>query len=76
MVFYHLSLDYALEGNSNFTALRHKMEVVLEDNVLKEFIDQEIYNLATSNAKNLAEWNKCVAKLRQIILGGILDHIV
>eukprot|EP00253_Pinus_taeda_P016979 PITA_16979 len=52
------------------------MEVVLEDNDLKEFVDQEIPNPATSDAQNLVEWNKCVAKTRWIILEGIRDHIV
>ena len=49
---------------------------MLEDNGLKEFVDQEIPKLATSYAKNLAEWMKCVAKVRQIILEGVRDHIV
>jgi len=51
------------------------MEAVLEDNGLKEFIDQDIPKLATSDAKNLAEWKKCVAKARQIILEGVRDRI-
>ena len=38
------------------------MEVVLEDNGLKEFVDQEIPKLAGSDAHNLAKWKKCVAK--------------
>ena len=52
------------------------MEVVLEDNGLKEFVDQDIPKPATSDAQNLAEWKKCVAKARQIILEGVRDHIV
>ena len=51
------------------------MEAVLEDNGLKEFFDQDIPKLATSDAKNLAEWKKCVAKARQIILEGVRDRI-
>ena len=52
------------------------MEVVLKDNGLKEFADQEIPQLATSDAQNWVEWKKCVAKVRQIILEGVRDHIV
>ena len=47
------------------------MEVVLEYNGLKEFVDQEIPTLATSDAHNLAEWKKCGVKVRQIILEGV-----
>jgi len=42
MAFYSLQFEYALEGNSSFIAWRDKMEVVLEDNGLKQFVDQEI----------------------------------
>ena len=44
------------------------MEVVLEDNGLKEFVDQDIHKPLTSNEKYLVEWKKCVVKVRQIIL--------
>ena len=47
------------------------MEVILEDNGLKEFIDQDIPKPPTSNAQNLAKWKKCVARVRRIILGGV-----
>ena len=39
MSFNGLRLEYALDGNSNYIAWKDKMEVVLEDNGLKEFID-------------------------------------
>ena len=32
-------MEYALEGISNYIAWRDRMEVVLDDNGLKEFID-------------------------------------
>ena len=40
MVFYGLWLEYTLEGSLNFIAWRDIMEVALEDNGLKEFVDQ------------------------------------
>ena len=52
------------------------MEVVLEDNGLKDFIDQEVSKPTTANAQELAEWNKCVARARRILLEGVRDHIV
>eukprot|EP00253_Pinus_taeda_P021015 PITA_21015 len=52
------------------------MEVVLEDNGLKHFIDQEVPKPATANAQELAEWKKCVARARRILLEGVRDHIV
>lgn len=52
------------------------MEVVLEDNGLKDFIDQEVPKPAATNATELAEWKKCVARARRILLEGVRDHIV
>jgi len=39
MAFYGLRLEYALEGSLNYIECKDKMEVVLEDNGMKEFID-------------------------------------
>ena len=64
MVFYGLRLKYALEGSSNYIALKDGMEAILEVNGLKEFIDQEIPKLALTNAQELDEWKKCVVKAR------------
>jgi len=50
------------------------MEAVLEDNGLKEFIDQEFPKLI--DATQLAEWKKCVARARRIVLEGVREHIV
>jgi len=47
------------------------MEEVLEDNLLKEFIDKDIPKLPAVDAQYLAEWRKCVAKVRRIILEGV-----
>lgn len=52
------------------------MEVVLEDNGLKEFIDNDIPKPTTSNANDMEEWKKCVAKARRIIMEGVQCHIV
>jgi len=76
MAFYGLRLEYALEDSSNYISWKDRMEVVLEDNGLKDFIDQEIPKPSSTNAQELAEWKKCVASVRRIILEGVRDHIV
>eukprot|EP00253_Pinus_taeda_P005812 PITA_05812 len=52
------------------------MEAVLEENSLKDFIDQEVPKPTTTNAQELAEWKKCVARARRILLEGVRDHII
>ena len=39
MSFNGLRLEYDLEGSSNYIAWKDRMEAVLDDNGLKEFID-------------------------------------
>ena len=69
MSFYGLRLEYPLKGNSNYIAWKDRMDAVLEDNELKEFIDKDIPKLV--DAQDLEEWKKCVAKGRRIILEGV-----
>jgi len=76
MAFHGLTLEYVSEGSSNFIVWRDMMEAMLEDNGLKEFIDQEVPKPATMDAQNLVKWKKCVAKARWIILEGVQYHIV
>ena len=40
MAFSGLRLEYALDGSSNYIAWKDRMEAVLEDNGLNDFIDQ------------------------------------
>ena len=56
MDFNGLRLEYALEGNSNYIAWKDRMEEVLEDNRLKEFIDNDIPKLAAVDATLLDAW--------------------
>jgi len=74
MAFNGLRLEYALDGSSNYIAWKDHMEAVLEDNNLKEFIDQEVPK--PIRAAELAKWKKCVARARRILLEGVRDHIV
>ena len=50
------------------------MEAALEDNGLKDFIDQEVPK--PTDATKLTKWKKCVARARRILLEGVRDHIV
>ena len=71
MAFNGLRLEYALDGNSNYIAWKDCMEAILQDNGLKDFIDQEVPKPAAANAQELAEWKKCVARARRILLEGV-----
>ena len=58
-------------GNSNYIAWKDKMEAVLEDNELKDFIDTDVPQPATTNAQLLDAWKKNVEKVRRILLEGV-----
>ena len=76
MSFNGLRLEYALEGISNYIAWKDRMEAVLDDTGLKEFIDAEIPKPASSDAVVLDAWQKKTAKCRRILLEGVQDHLV
>ena len=61
----------ALEGNSNYIAWKDRMEVVLEDNELKEFIEKDVPKPDAENVANIDAWQKKVAKARRILLEGV-----
>ena len=74
MSFNGLRLEYALEGSSNYVAWKDRMEAVLDDNGLKDFIDAEIPK--PTDAAQVEAWKKKMAKCRRILLEGVKDHIV
>ena len=53
MAFNGLRLEYAVDGSSNYVAWNDRMEVVLEDKNLKDFIDQEVPKPVAANAQEL-----------------------
>ena len=69
-------MEYALQVSLNYISWKDRMEVVLDDNGLKEFIDVDIPKPASSDAATPDTWQKKVAKTRRIILEGVKDHIV
>ena len=65
MSFNGLRLEYALEGSLNYIAWKDRMEAVLEDNRLKEFIDAKIPKPASSDAATLDAWQNKTTKCRR-----------
>ena len=76
MFFNKLRLEYALDGSSNYIAWKDRMEAVLEDNGLKEFMDSNVPKSGCSDAALLDAWKNKTAKTRRILLEGVKDHIV
>ena len=76
MYFNGLRLEYALDGLSNYIAWKDRMEAVLEDNGLKEFIDSDVPKPGSRDVALLDAWKKKTAKTRRILLEGLKDHIV
>ena len=52
------------------------MEVMLEDNGLKEFIDSNVPKPGSSDVALLDAWQNKIAKTIRILLEGVKDHIV
>jgi hypothetical protein len=52
------------------------MEVVLEDNGLKDYIDRDVPKPNAIDTTNLDAWKKKLEKARRILLEGVRDHIV
>ena len=52
------------------------MEVVCEDNGLKEFIDSDVPKPTSTDVALLDAWQKKVVKTRRILLEGVRHHIV
>ena len=76
MSFNELWLEYYLDGSLNYIAWKDRMEVVLDDNGLKEFIDADIPKPRASDAAALDAWKNNVGKCQRILLEGVKDHIV
>jgi hypothetical protein len=66
-----LRLEYALEGSSNYIFWKDRMEAVLEDNRLKEFINKDVSKPNVVDAANIDAWKNKVAKVRRILLEGV-----
>ena len=56
MAFNGLRLEYAHDGILNYIAWKDRMEAVLEDNGLREFIDKDVPNPDAADIANLDAW--------------------
>ena len=74
MSFNGLRLEYALEGSSNYIAWKDRMEAVLDDNGLKDFIEADVPK--PTDTTQVDAWQKKTTKCRRILLEGVKDHIV
>ena len=76
MSFNGLRLEYALEGSSNYVAWKDRMEAVLDDHGLLEFMEKEIPKPTSNDVAVVEAWRKKQEKCRRILLEGVKDHIV
>jgi len=74
MSFNGLRLEYALEGSSNYITWKDRMEAVLDDNGLKDFIEAEVPK--PTDAIHVEVWQNKTTKCQRILLEGVKDHIV
>ena len=58
MDFNGLRLEYALKGISKLISWKDRMEAVLEDNGLKEFIDKDVPKPDVADVANLDAWKR------------------
>lgn len=54
MYFSGLRLEYALEGSSNFMAWKDRMEVVLDENSVLEYVKNDIEKPSQLDAQQLS----------------------
>ena len=71
MAFNGLLLEYALDCISKSIAWKDMIEALLEDNVLKEFINNDVPKPARTNVANLDGQQKKMAKVKRILLEGV-----
>ena len=62
MSFNGLRLEYALEGSSNYIAWKDRMEAVLDENGLLEFIEKEVPKPTSTDAAVVEAWKKKTAR--------------
>ena len=65
-------LDEKLEGADNFKAWKYRVMLILEENDLEGFIEEDILELEGDKAK--AKHKKNLVKAKRIIADSIKDH--
>ena len=67
-------LDEKLEGADNFRAWKYRVMLILEENNLEGFIEEDIPELEEDEAK--AKHKKSLVKAKRIIADSIKDHLI
>ena len=71
---YHTKLDEKLEGADNFRAWKYRISLVLEENELDSYINEEAPVLEGDEAKALHK--KKLVMEKRIIADSIKDHLI
>ena len=71
---HHTKLDENLEGADNFRAWKYRISMVLEENELDSYIQEEVPVPEGDEAKALHKKNMVMAK--RIIADSIKDHLI
>ena len=67
-------LDEKLEGVDNFRAWKYRVMLILEENDLEGFIEEDIPELEEDEAK--AKHKKSLIREKRIISNSIKDHLI
>ena len=67
-------LDEKLEGADNFRAWKYRVMVILEENDLEGFIEEDIPESEENEAK--AKHKKSLIKAKRIIADSIKEHLI
>ena len=71
---HHTNLDEKLEEADNFRAWKYRISLVLEENELDSYINEEVPFLEEDEAKGLRKKKLVMAK--RIIADSIKDHLI
>ena len=71
---HHTKLDENLEGVDNFGSWKYRISLVLEENDLDSYSNEEIPILVGDEAKALHKKN--LVKAKRIIVDSINDHLI
>ena len=71
---HHTKLDENIEGDDKFWAWKYRISLVLEENELDSYINEEILVLEGDEAKALHKKKLVMAK--RIIANSIKDHLI
>ena len=73
-MFHHTKLDEKLVGADNFQAWKYRISLVLEENELDSYINEEVPVPEGDEAKSLQKKKLVMAK--RIIVDSMKDHLI